>query len=314
MRAARSEKRPKERAVKRLRGDALKVLVAVDSSSAYETVLNEVAARPWPAGTSAHVLTVVEPSYVWNVPRMEDGPEETAGHLAQLAVNRLNDRQLQACGVVRYGDPKEIILAEAEQIEADLLMVGSHGHSGVTRFLMGSVAQAVVRSAPCSVEVVRAREREDPAVYRGTRILLATDGSRSSENAAHSIADRPWLPKTEVNIVSVVQLTVPALHAPFLDSDAMEAARTGAMQHAQQAILAAEEIIKQAGLYASETILLPVTSAKELILHEAEKWDADLIVLGSHGRRGFKRLLIGSVSEAVAMHARCSVEVIRGEV
>jgi nucleotide-binding universal stress UspA family protein len=49
-----------------------------------------------------------------------------------------------------------------------------------------------------------------------------------------------------------------------------------------------------------------------MILEEAERWDADLIMLGSHGRHGIERLLIGSVSEAVALHAECSVEVVRG--
>ena len=53
-------------------------------------------------------------------------------------------------------------------------------------------------------------------------------------------------------------------------------------------------------------------NAKEVILEEARKWDADLIVVGSHGRRGFKRFLLGSVSEAVAMNAHCSVVVVRG--
>jgi nucleotide-binding universal stress UspA family protein len=51
---------------------------------------------------------------------------------------------------------------------------------------------------------------------------------------------------------------------------------------------------------------------KEVILDEAQKWGADLIVVGSHGRRGIKRFLLGSVSEAVAMNAHCSVVVVRG--
>src|SRR5262249_34217112 len=52
-------------------------------------------------------------------------------------------------------------------------------------------------------------------------------------------------------------------------------------------------------------------SAKDVILDEAEKWGADLIVLGSHGYKGWRRFLLGSVSHAVATHARCSVEIVR---
>jgi nucleotide-binding universal stress UspA family protein len=294
-----------------MNGQRMNVLVAVDSSSVYENVLTEVALRPWPAGASLCVLTVVEPSYVWNVPRMENGPQETAENMVHLAVKQLTARQLQAYSVVKQGDPKSVIVDEALRMNADLVILGSRGHSGVTRFLLGSVAETVVRSAACSVEVVRVREREEPDVYRGTRILLATDGSESSENAARSIAARPWLPGSEVNVVSVVELIVPPLHTTLFDSDAMEVSRAEAMTHAQQAIMSAEKIITAAGLKVTETILLPVASVKELILHEAEKWDADLIVLGSHGRHGLERFLIGSVSEAVARNAKCSVEVIR---
>jgi len=290
----------------------MKILVAVDSSSSYEVVLNEVASRPWPAGTSIEALTVVELSSIWNVPRMENDPRETAETLANLAAKRLTDSKVQAYSLVKSGDPKVVIVEEAARIGADLVILGARGHSGVTRFLIGSVAHKVVAAAKCSVEIVRTRVREEPKVYQGTRIMLATDGSKSSENAAKSIAERPWLPGSEVNIVGVVEPNVTALHAPFLESDAMERARAEAMKHAQQAILSAEAIVTSAGLKATETVLVPLASTKELILHEAEKWGADLIVLGSHGRHGISRFLIGSVSEAVAAHAKCSVEVIRG--
>jgi nucleotide-binding universal stress UspA family protein len=71
----------------------------------------------------------------------------------------------------------------------------------------------------------------------------------------------------------------------------------------------AEEVLASAGLKATADVL--DGNPKEAILEEAKKWNADLIVVGSHGRRGFKRLLLGSVSEAVAMSAHCSVVVVR---
>jgi nucleotide-binding universal stress UspA family protein len=290
----------------------MKVLVAVDSSSSYESVVNEVAAEVWPRGTCLCVLSVVEPSYLWNVAGTGDTPQESAENLVQLAAKRLTNGSVQAYGVVKQGDPKTVIVDEAQAIAADLVVVGSRGHSGVTRFLMGSVAQAVVRYAPCSVRVVRPHSKEEPAVYSATRILLGTDGSEFSEIAARIIAQRPWLPGSEVNIVSVVELSVSPVHAPFFDSDAVEASRAEAMAHAQQAIMKAEAVITEAGLKTTETLLLPTASVKDLILQEAVRWDAGLIVLGSHGRRGLKRFLIGSVSEAVAVHSTCTVEVVRG--
>jgi len=69
-------------------------------------------------------------------------------------------------------------------------------------------------------------------------------------------------------------------------------------------------LLTAAGLKVSGAVLSG--NVKDVILEEARQWDADLIVVGSHGRRGFKRLLLGSVSDAIAMNAHCSVVVVRG--
>jgi nucleotide-binding universal stress UspA family protein len=77
----------------------------------------------------------------------------------------------------------------------------------------------------------------------------------------------------------------------------------------QEAVSRAEQVLASAGLEASGEVLSG--NPREIILNDAKKWNADLIVVGSHGRRGFKRFLLGSVSEAVAMNAHCSVVVVR---
>src|SRR5262249_40662968 len=156
------------------------------------------ATSPWPCGTSICVLSVVEPTFVWNAPRMDDEPDRTAEGLVKLAVKRFQNGCTQTYGLVKHGDPKTVILDEAARTGANLVVVGSAGHSGVTRFLLGSVAQSVVRFARCSVRVVRARASEDGVAYSGARILLATDGSEYSQAAAREVAGRSWLPGSEV--------------------------------------------------------------------------------------------------------------------
>lgn len=120
---------------------------------------------------------------------------------------------------------------------------------------------------------------------------------------------------TEVRILSAVELILPAtrvlLQPPFIDSAFIESERTEAMQRSQDAIASAGKILSAAGLTVSESISVLLDTPKAIILAEAAQWEADLIVLGSHGRRGMDRLLLGSVSEAAAPHAQCSVEVIR---
>jgi len=146
------------------------------------------------------------------------------------------------------------------------------------------------------------------------KILLATDGSQYSNLATQSIAERPWPSGTEVRILSVADhhVWVSAIRdRPHFDAEASEKLKNEAIKRAQEAVMAAEKIIIEGGLTVSGTIPVPPAAPKELILKEANDWGANLIVMGSHGQTGLTRLLLGSVSEAVATLALCSVEVIR---
>jgi len=288
----------------------MKILLAMDFSPASEAALSAVASRPWTAGSSVQVLNVLETSGIPGQAEMEEMTQRSEV-LVKGATDRLHAEGIDAAASILPGDPKAAIVDCANQIGADFIIVGSHEKSGLARILLGSVASAVLRQAPCSVEVVRAVAAPD----RGMKILLATDGSDCSAAAAQSIAQRPWPADTEVRILSVVELMLTPLQAafepPFADADTMAALRETAMKRAQDAIASAEQVLTAAGLNTGEEISVLVDPVKQIILDEAAQWGADMIVIGSHGRRGVDRLLMGSVSEAVALHAPCSVEVIR---
>ena len=85
----------------------------------------------------------------------------------------------------------------------------------------------------------------------------------------------------------------------------------GNLKEIRQAVAAATRIVGSTSLRVSAADPSPLVHPKEAILDEASRWNADLIVVGSHGRGGIDRFLLGSVSEAVALHATCSVEIIR---
>ncbi len=195
---------------------------------------------------------------------------------------------------------------EAAESHADFIVLGAHSTHGVMQFLLGGVARAVARLAPCSVEIVRRSPGPEPL-----KILLATDGSECSKAAARSVAERPWAEGTAFRILSVVEPSAPLFRPPYFSHEMMEELRGKDMQRAQEAVSSAESILDGAGIVASSTVAVPAATPKELILSEAAEWAADLIVVGSHGRRGINRFLLGSVSEAVALHANCSVEIIR---
>jgi nucleotide-binding universal stress UspA family protein len=285
----------------------MKILVAVDSSRASAVAAAEAAARPWPAGTMVRVITVVEPIHGWSVPDVEAALQESAEHTVCSAAQCFKHAGIEASRAVLTGDPKYIIVKEAEEWQADFIIIGAHSTHGVMQFLLGGVARAVTRLAPCSVEIVRRDPGPEPF-----KILLATDGSDSSNAAARSIAQRPWPEGAEFRILTVIEPSAPLLRAPYFSHEVLEELRGKDMQRAQEAVSSAENILYDANIQASSTIAVPAATAKELILSEAAEWNADMIVVGSHGRRGVNRLLLGSVSEAIALHAQCSVEIIRG--
>jgi nucleotide-binding universal stress UspA family protein len=288
----------------------MKILLAVDPPEVSDAAITEVAKRPWPPNTTVEVLSVVEPSDVWDVASLVEGLQEAAEDTARSAADQLHSSGLNATPRVLRGDAKALIVDHAREMGADLVVVGSRGSMGLTRFLLGSVAAAVARFAPCSVEIVRASHSAEPR-RTAMKILLATDGSECSQLAARSIAERPWPAGTEFRVYSVAELSVPLLGMPYFSSHATEQLRAQAILKAENAETTAEGILADAGLTASGTVAVPAATPKELILQDADEWGADLIVCGSHGRRGLSRFLLGSVSEAIATHAKCSVEIIR---
>ncbi|MFY9611480.1 MAG: universal stress protein [Blastocatellia bacterium] len=290
----------------------MNILLAIDHSVSSETAVSEVIARPWPSPTKVCVLNVVEPPAVMVIPSLVQTATEAAQALVRNAADRLAGRGLETSTHVIQDNPRSGIVEYAGLWGADLIVVGSHGQSAITRLLIGSVAQAAVRHAPCSVEVVRMTIYDKPADARAMKILLATDGSEFSVAAARSVAERPWPEGSTVRVISVAEVTTPAFETWYVDPRMMESLREGATTRARDAALAAEKIVGETGLNVSKEVLTGL--AREAIIDEAKDWGADLVVVGSHGLRGIARLLIGSVAEAVAVHTHCSVEVIRERV
>lgn len=304
----------------------MRLLLAIEPTDTSGVVARQVAARPWPDGTVARVLTVIEyaavPSEVWKEangdielvrPVMQTKAEEV---VARTAKELTTARLLAEYFILEGDDPRMAIVDEAKERLADFIFIRSHVFHSITRWLLGSVAKTVLRNAPCSVEVVRLAS--DEAVFRGRRgmkILLATDGSECSKAAASSVAARPWPENSEVKVISATDPfgfspedeRVPV--EPIGESDGPGEVY---VTREERAVHEAKEILAYAGLKLTGAVVSGYPKAA--IVDEAKEWGADLVVVGAHGRRGIERILLGSVSEAVAMHAPCSVEVIRSPV
>lgn len=305
----------------------MKILLAIDSSADSKAVIKEAASRPWPSGTVFCVMAVVDMSSLEGMPVLiEDAKYEaetlvTSGAKALVTskAGALSPSGYEVFSEIQLGEPKTAVPDFAAKWEANLILIGARGLSSLTRFLLGSVAQAVLRTAPCSVEVVR--QPPPPASHpgEGMRILLGTDGSEFSSQVAYSVANRPWPPRSQVRIISVQELLVPeavaasSLQYSVYSERSMDDVCEVSRKRAQDAIAQARSILRSGHLEICDTPQdVPVGDPRTILLDEAKSWEASLIVVGSRGTGGFDPLLLGSVSESVAMHANCSVEVVRG--
>ncbi|MGA8224058.1 MAG: universal stress protein [Candidatus Acidiferrales bacterium] len=294
----------------------MKVLIGIDSSSASKTVLETVAARPWPEGSIFRIINAVDPTPIARFPALVQDAMRSAEALTRAAAAQLVKAGHKADSEVLMGPARKEVSKYAKAWGADFVYVGSHGRGAISRFLLGSVAHAVLRAAPCSVGVVRPAPTTSDA-SSGLKILLAVDGSECSMAAAQSVAGRPWPARSELKIVSVAQVVVPgdelsaSSMSPIYPANLLETLMEEGTARAKDAMATADKFFKGTGLSVLAPSKPPNGDPRLVILQLAEDWHANLIVLGSHGWTGLDRILMGSVSESVALHANCSVEVIR---
>ena len=291
----------------------MKVILALNGISPCGDVVKAVAARPWPSGSSFCLLNVLDPYPFVRAPLLLDRAKASVRQNLESAAGCLRGLGGSVTTEIVLGNPRQGINAFARDWQADLVMVGSNELRDWERLVLGSTARSVLRHAPCSVEIVRpARGGADADVEckKGMKILIGTDGSEFSMVALRSVAERPWPAGTEVRVISVPEF-LPLKEFSYLN--AREVDDLGRASEEEAAICAAKgvEVLSGSTLKVYSNVPIVRDRTFQVILDEAEKWMADVIILGSHGRSGFDRMVMGSVSESVALHAKCSVEVIR---
>ncbi|HXJ18276.1 MAG TPA: universal stress protein [Candidatus Polarisedimenticolia bacterium] len=141
------------------------------------------------------------------------------------------------------------------------------------------------------------------------KVLLAIDDSESSKAAVQTVIKQLPPQRTEVRLLHVVG---PILFPPYWLAgriEEIEAAERDAVEQGEKIVGHAEQLLAKAGFKVNSVV--KKGEPRAVIVDYAAHWKADVIFVGSHGRKGLDRLLIGSVSEAVLHHAHCSVEIVR---
>ena len=149
----------------------MKILIGVDDSPHSRAALQYVKAMKWPAGSKFQVLAASVPAVVYTMVDaggmtwMKTAEEEmtvAAEELTARVERELRDAGLATEARVVHGDPREAIVEAARAMGADLVVVGSHGRTGLGKLVMGSVASHVVAHAPCTVMVVKSKNPKNP--------------------------------------------------------------------------------------------------------------------------------------------------------
>jgi len=231
-----------------------------------------------------------------------------AGEIVRQAMRKLDMSFPRVETRVHAGPPAEEILTVAEEIGADLIVIGSRGKSAVAEWFLGSVSEELLKKAPCPVLIVR------PGSESVGRILLAYDGSPESEAALGWVTRLPVPPGARIKVVGVAEALSPAMAAPspalppeyYSTMAAVEGERR---ERARWLTHHAAKRLKASGRRAEAEIRYG-DAATEIEL-AAKEGCADLVLLGAHARHGWISDLLGNTARAIVRHACCSVLVAR---
>ena len=264
------------------------VLVPLDGSKAAEAVIPYVELIASSTGAAVRLLTVVH----------EDTGETKAGEaLAYLDDRAAALRPLSASTSVKSGDGAQVILAEADAGDADLIAMSTHGRSGLMRWVLGSVATKVLHATSRPLLLVRARDRADGPPALVDRILVPLDGSQLSLSVV------PYVEELAAALGASIVLYNAVLPLDIYPGTELTPARVGGviddLLTQGQSFLAevAREIDGRGKVKARSvvTIGFPVDE----VVRVAAEVNAGLIALATHGRSGVNRWVMGSVADGV---------------
>ena len=311
----------------------MKILIGYDGSECADAAIDDLSQAGLPPAVEVHILSIAE---LWLPP-----PPPSAYEIVEEAKNATSPADLQRdfsrhCAAAQkmlalaerardrvqslypdwkvsaassFGSAAWELVANADEWNPDLIVVGSHGRTALGRFVLGSVSQRVLTEARCSVRIARGRVEEPNAPVR---IIVGTDGSPASEEALRAVAARNWPPHSEVKVVMVDDPLAPEFLGKVIPPlrEMLEEDRQNERAWVEKITEQSTEILRNAGI--KVTCVLREGDPKQELCKAAEEWNADCIFVGSAGfSNRLERFVLGSISGAVAARAHCSVEVIR---
>jgi nucleotide-binding universal stress UspA family protein len=261
-----------------------RLLLSTDGSEYCDGAIREAINLAKACGSKLYAVSVIEtnPELMALAPGLVEKMErETREHLEAVKSRASNEGV--DCEIIAHTgeEPHEYIVDEATKNRVGMIIMGRRGRTGLRRTLMGSVTAKVIGYTLCRVIVV---PKEAKPTYN--KILIATDGSMHSDFASQEA----------IRIAKRFGSTLIVLSVAKKDGD---------LPAAKEFVDMAKKAAEKEGIEVETLIRTGVPH--EVIVNTAAQKDVDLIVIGSHGRTGITKLLMGSVTERVIGHAKCAV-------
>jgi nucleotide-binding universal stress UspA family protein len=297
-----------------LRGDlkkdeCLKYLVAIDGSLNASACIQMLCNVPIANDSLIHVISIWDDEPVFVAHRIN---RQRAESLVDEAVHQL--KVVYGDGVTGEalsGNVIAKILQTSESFDAHTILLGAHSRRGWNDILLGNVTNEVLRKSRSSVVIVRVNPQGKFVPQK--RHLICIDASLMTQRILRTLENRRWTQGSELRILHVLELdTVAESEDPKRDAELCFRRLIDERSRMQQLIDAYLATIKRAfpEIVVTGQILEEIDTV-EGILDTAKSWNADSILLGSHGRTGLERICLGSTSEDVSARAACTVEIIR---
>ena len=282
----------------------MKTILAVDGSdNAYEAV-HVLKYLAWAEQlTLLHTLNVPRQAYPLMVPEaaeeMYKALEQSMREDGERLLNRVQSLlPLHAGPTTKYvkaGSPAEVIISMAEEQHADLIVMGARGLGPIKERLLGSVSHRILTLAPCATLIVNG------PVKAMKQILLPLEGLFDAEAAIRFLQLKPFHEAVELTLMTVLPSTEP----PWPDDAKAAAASTEILEKQAEYIGSVAERLGAIGYQAHGVAVVGTPSA--MILQQATTLRSDLILMGTRGRQGISRFVLGSVSHAVLHKMPCPV-------
>lgn len=301
---------------------AFRILIPTDLSENSLPAIAFAMTLSQPLEAELDLLHVVDSRLLSEIPTMELTDPELERQKMQKQVRTA--QELQGLPVIeeypielhsRFGVPHDEINAAANILNTSLMVVATHGRTGLSHLLMGSVAEQVLKGALCPVLSIRTGGTPESLMHAHElasriprRILVATDFSEGSKQAlslAGTLADRLDATLTLVHVLDINSTSTTILTPHHASGNLQSELLQEAGESLRSFLEANRDVLDPRVLEAP--VLLQIGDASAELVKAAHETAADLLVLGRHGYSGFRRLLMGSVAESVVRTSPCPV-------